>query len=93
MALSTECGLVGCFAARPSKIMIATKENVTWIPSTGEFLHHGWLDIAGDIFIIVDIHSFDDFGTTLDTFTIEKDGKRSEIYSYDEGETFTLDIN
>jgi hypothetical protein len=75
--------------------MIATKENATWIPSTGEFLHHGWLDLNsnGDIWIILDIHSFDDLGATLDTFTIEKDGEIKEIYSYDEGETFTLDIN
>ena len=69
------------------------EENATWIPSTGEFLHHGWLDIDGDIWIITNIHSFDDFGATLDTFTIEKDGEVKEIYSYDEGETFTLDIN
>ncbi len=73
--------------------MIATKENVKWIPSTGEFLHHGWLDLGeGDLWIITDIHSWDDFGATLDTFFIEKDGERKEIYSQDEGETFTFDI-
>tara|TARA_Y100000310_G_scaffold298862_1_gene333194 strand:- start:409 stop:645 length:237 start_codon:yes stop_codon:yes gene_type:complete len=62
-----------------------------WIPSTGEFNHHGWLHIGEDFWIITNIHSFDDLGATMDTFTIELDGETMEIYSYDEGETFTTD--
>jgi len=74
--------------------MIMKEENATWIPSTGEFLHHGWLDLnsKGDIWIITKIHHYDDYGVELETFTIEKDGEIKEIYSYDEGETFTFDI-
>ena len=74
--------------------MIMTEKKATWIPATGEFLNHGWLDLGGkdNIWIITDIHSFDDLGTTLDTFFIERDGERKEIYSHDEGETFTFDI-
>lgn len=71
--------------------MIIENERATWIPPTGEFNHHGWLRIGKDIWIITNIHSFDDFGATMDTFTIELDGEIKEIYSYDEGETFTFD--
>ena len=73
--------------------MIMKKEKATWLPPTGEFLNHGWLAFGkDDIWIITNIHSYDDFGATIDTFTIEKDGKTKEIYSLDEGETFTFDI-
>ena len=73
--------------------MMIEKTNINWIPATGEFLHHGWLDLGkGDIWIITDIHSWDDYGATLDTFFIEKDGERKEVYSQDEGETFTLEL-
>ena len=74
--------------------MIMKQENATWIPSTGEFLHHGWLDLNsnGDIWIITNIHHYADYGATMETFTIERDGEIKEIYSCDEGETFTFDI-
>ncbi len=51
---------------------------------------HGWLNIDGDTLLITSIHSFDDFGQSLDTLTLE-DGQ--EVYTFDEGETFTLDID
>jgi hypothetical protein len=72
--------------------MIMKEEKATWIPATGEFLNHGWLDFGkGDIWIVTDIHSYDDYGVSLDTFRLEKDGEKKEIYSYDEGFTFTFD--
>ena len=45
-----------------------------------------------DIWIITKIHSYADYGASIDTFTIERDGEIKEIYSYDEGETFTYDV-
>lgn len=74
--------------------MIIKEEKATWIPATGEFLNHGWLDLGGkdNIWIIMDIHSYDDYGVTIDTFHIEKNGERKDIYSYDEGLTFTYDV-
>ncbi len=58
------------------------------------------LDDDGKFLILDDVlwsvikhHSFDDFGYTLDTFTIMNyAGDVKEIYSFDEGETFTFDI-
>ncbi len=58
------------------------------------------LDDDGKFLILDDVlwsvikhHSFDDLGYTLDTFTIMNyAGDEKEIYSFDEGETFTFDI-
>ena len=58
------------------------------------------LDDDGKFLILDDVlwsvikhHSFDDFGYTLDSFTIMNyAGDVKEIYSFDEGETFTFDI-
>ena len=58
------------------------------------------LDDDGKFLILDDVlwsvikhHSFDDFGYTLATFTIMNyAGDVKEIYSFDEGETFTFDI-
>jgi len=79
-------------------------EKATWIPAIDEPVEnvtkYGWLSITeneGDfretqkIWEITKWHSFDDFGATMETLTIEKDGETKEIYSYDEGETFTFD--
>ena len=71
--------------------MTIKTEKASWIPPTGEFNHDGWLDLNGKIWIITDIHSYADYGATMDTFTIERDDEVKEIYSYDEGETFTFD--
>ena len=81
--------------------MIMRKENATWIPPVDDGTSkpaHGWLNIDGKAWQVTNIHSFDDFGVTLDTFTIErgnavdrKDRETKEIYSFDEGETFTYD--
>jgi len=67
--------------------MMIEKANIAFIPPFRQG-DHGWLDIDGEILLITNIHSFDDFGQSLDTLTLE-DGQ--EVYSYDEGETFTLD--
>jgi len=72
--------------------MIIKTERATWIPQLPDTPDLGWLDLNGEIWKITNIHSFDDFGCSLDTFTIEKDGVEKEIYSYDEGETFTFDV-
>ena len=68
---------------------------------------HGWLSIDRKIWQITNWHSFADFGATLETLTIERGNhvmacrmetgrpvryETKEIYSYDEGETFTFDI-
>ena len=75
-------------------------ENATWLPAIDEPWgdldgnhNHGWLDLDGEIWTITNIHSYADYGATLDTFTIKKGEESKEIYSYDEGETFTFDID
>ena len=48
--------------------------------------------LDGVLWSVLNHHSFNDFGTTLDTFTIMNfAGDVKDIYSYDEGETFTFD--
>jgi hypothetical protein len=80
--------------------MIMKTEKATWIPPVEDGTSkpaHGWLDIDGKIWQIRDWHSFSDFGQTLETLTIERGNARTqtyktkEIYSLDEGETFTFD--
>ena len=81
--------------------MIVKTENATWIPPVEDGTSkpaHGWLDIDGKIWQITNWHSFDGWGANLETLTIERGNARTqtyktkEIYSYDEGETFTFDI-
>lgn len=51
-----------------------------------------FMTIDGVLHSIISHHSFDDFGTTLDTFkVINYAGMIKEIYSFDECETFTFD--
>ena len=64
--------------------MMIEKTNITFVPPMRQD-DHGWLNIDGDTLLITKIHSFDDFGQSLDTLTLE-DGQ--EVYSHDEGETF-----
>lgn len=76
--------------------MIIKEENATWIPAVDEPLGEGgnlgWIDLNGELWEITKYHCFDDFGTSLDTFTIALGTEVKEIYSYDEGETFTFDV-
>ena len=50
------------------------------------------MTIDGVLHSVINHHSFDDFGATLDTFkVINYAGTIREIYSFDECETFTFD--
>ena len=79
-----------------------TNNKATFIPPVDDGTSkpaHGWIDISGKIWQIINWHSFSDFGQTLETLTIERGNQvdaskreRKEIYSQDEGETFTFDI-
>ena len=73
--------------------MIIKTEKATWIPQLPNTPDLGWISLDDETWTITKIYNFDDFGCTLDTFTIEKDGETKEIYSYDEGETFTFDAH
>ena len=64
--------------------MMIEKTNITFVPPFRQD-DHGWLDIDGEILLITDIHSFDDFGVEQDTLTLE-DG--SEYITQDGGNTF-----
>ena len=68
------------------KIMISKKEKA-------ELLDDGkFMILDGILWSVLKTHSFDDFGATMDTFTIMNyAGDIKEIYSFDEGETFTFD--
>jgi hypothetical protein len=75
--------------------MITKKENATWIPALptvfgDEDEKHGWLDIDGEMHAIESIHHYDDFGRELLTFTLRNG---TEMYSFNDGETFTSDID
>ena len=55
----------------------------------GEFI-----TVDGVLHKIIKTHQFDDFGVTLDTFTLMNfAGDVIEVYSYDEGKTFVDEID
>lgn len=55
----------------------------------GEFV-----TVDGVLHKIIKHHQFDDFGVTLDTFTLMNfNTDIIEVYSYDEGRTFTDEID
>jgi hypothetical protein len=58
-----------------------------------ELLDDGKFMIVNEVLhSVLSHHSFDDFGATSDTFKIMNyAGDIKEIYSFDEGETFTFD--
>ena len=74
-----------CYTVRVKKMK--TKDKITFVPPLRDD-EHGWLNVNGEILRITNIHHFDDFGHTLETFTLE-DGP--EVYSYDEQE-FTTEL-
>lgn len=44
-------------------------------------------------FTVIKWHSFDDFGQTIETVLVRGlDGSEREIYSMDEGDTFSLEL-
>ena len=68
--------------------MITKKQNaITFIPPMRQD-DPGWLNVDGDILLITNIHSFDDFGVEQDTLTLEN-GR--EFVTQDNGETFWED--
>lgn len=77
--------------------MTIKKERVSWLPQLPNTPDLGWLAFPDfscschGVWKITNIHHYADFGATMETFTIEKDGETKEIYSYDEGESFTFD--
>ena len=78
-----------------------TEKKITFIPPVDDGTSKpklGWIQIDGKIWQIREWHSFDDFGATCETLTIERGNattqtyKTKEIYSHDEGETFTFEL-
>ena len=61
------------------------KEKITFIPPI-DSKQHGWLHIGGEIHVITNIHSFDDFGVEQDTLTLD-DGR--ELVTMDGFDTFS----
>ena len=57
---------------------------------------HGWIILGygsnSTTWEIVNWHSFDDMGNTVETLTIQSGKEQKEIYSFDEGETFTFEV-
>ena len=57
---------------------------------------HGWIILGtgygSTTWEIINWHSYDDIGNTIETLTIQNGEKQKEIYSLDEGETFTFDL-
>ena len=53
--------------------------------------YHGWLIIDGRTWEVTNIQHYSDYGVTLETLTIERGGETKEVYTQDEGETFTFD--
>jgi len=52
-----------------------------------------FITLNGILHSIINHHQYDDFGVCMDTYTIMNfAGDVKEIYSYDEGETFTFDV-
>ena len=78
--------------------MITKKENkIRWMPPLKQLQdaglnYHGWIVIDRETWEITKWHTYSDFGADLETLTITKDGETKEIYSTDEGETFTLEL-
>ena len=76
---------------------LKTEHEFRWMPplkALQESGHnqHGWLIIDREKWEITNIHSFDDFGSTVETLTIEKNGLVKVVYSLDECETFTFEM-
>ena len=75
-------------------IKIENELTIYWIPPLRDN-ELGWININTISWNIIDWHSFDDFGQTLDTLTIKHPftNQVMEVYSNDEGETFTTEAD
>jgi hypothetical protein len=77
-------------------------EAARWVPPLKELQRsgvnqHGWIIIKpvgwpSTTWEIINWHSFDDLGQTIETLTIQSGEVQKEIYSLDEGETFTFEL-
>ena len=82
--------------------MKTKKENqIKWLPPLKQLQnaglnYHGWIVIGkgsqSTTWDIINWHSFDDLGQTIETLTIQSGREQKEIYSLDEGETFTMEL-
>ena len=63
-------------------------EEIRWMPPIRQG-EHGWLIIGGDQWFIKKWHHFDDFGQTIETVTANRGPKEIEVYSIDEGLSWT----
>ena len=52
----------------------------------------GYLIINGDVWGILKWEGFDDFGGSFETLTVYRKQQKMEVYSLDEGQTFTLEM-
>jgi hypothetical protein len=67
--------------------MIIKEQHVFELDENAKFM-----TINGVLHSVIKHHSFDDFGATVDTFTVMNfAGDIKEVYSFDECETFTFD--
>ena len=76
-------------------------ETARWMPPLKQLQnaglnYHGWIIIGtgsqSTTWDIINWHSFDDLGQTIETLTIQSGREQKEIYSLDEGETFTMEL-
>ena len=66
---------------------------IEWMPPHDDDLsRHGNLRIDGKIWLITEWHSFDDYGQTLETVQVCNGKDRMEVYSFDEGYSWTDSI-
>ena len=84
-----------------SKEQARAVETARWMPPLKALQRsganqHGWIIIGtgsqSTTWDIINWHSFDDIGNTIETLTIQSGKEQKEIYSTDEGETFTLEL-
>jgi|TARA_Y100000310_G_scaffold79721_1_gene76399 hypothetical protein len=70
-------------------------ENITLIPALPPNEGHGWLDIASEglgLWTITNWHwGWRRSQGFVETLTIKRLGVTKEVYSFDEGETFTFE--
>ena len=80
--------------------MVIKTEEARWLPPLEALQRsganqHGWIILGtgrdSTTWEIINIHHYSDYGVMLETFTIQSGKEQKDIYSYDEGETFTFD--
>ena len=78
-----------------------TEQKIRWMPPLKQLQdtglnYHGWIIIGtgsqSTTWDIINWHTYSDFGADLETLTIQSGKEQKEIYSIDEGETFTFEL-